>query len=125
MTLSDSVKSCLGKYATFQGRAPRSEYWWFVLFANLFVIFICIAFAAIGYVFGGMSGMSLAFIIGYVLSILMLFLPQLAVFVRRLHDTNHSGWWYFISLVPFGVFYLFILLLTDSDDENKYGLPIY
>lgn len=53
-------------------------------------------------------------------------MPYLSVLVRRLHDTNHSGWWYFISLIPLiGTIWLIILLATDSDEENKYGLPVY
>lgn len=85
-----------------------------------------IVFGFIGYLCGDVAGMMIAGYIGAFLSSLMLFLPMLSVFVRRLHDTNHSGWWYFIAFVPLidGI-WLLVLLLTDSDEENEYGLPVY
>ena len=126
MTFTDSIKSCIENYATFRGRASRSEYWWMVLFSNLFVLLMTIIFSVIGNAVGGLSGMVVATYIGFLISWLLIFLPMLAVMVRRLHDTNHSGWWYFIGLVPFiGGIWLLVLLLTGSDDENEYGLPSY
>lgn len=126
MTFIDSIKSCLDKYATFRGRAPRSEYWWFWTFYVLTEFVTMIVFGFIGYLCGDVAGMMIAGYIGVFLSSLMLFLPMLSVFVRRLHDTNHSGWWYFIAFVPLiGSIWLLVLLLTDSDEENEYGLPVY
>jgi uncharacterized membrane protein YhaH (DUF805 family) len=126
MTFIDSIKSCLDKYATFRGRAPRSEYWWFWTFYILTEFVTMIVFGFIGYLCGDVAGMMIAGYIGAFLSSLMLFLPMLSVFVRRLHDTNHSGWWYFIAFVPLiGGIWLLVLLLTDSDEENEYGLPVY
>ncbi len=126
MTFIDSIKSCLDKYATFRGRAPRSEYWWFWTFYVLTEFITMIVFGFIGYLCGDVAGMMIAGYIGAFLSSLMLFLPMLSVFVRRLHDTNHSGWWYFIAFVPLiGGIWLLVLLLTDSDEENEYGLPVY
>lgn len=126
MTFIDSIKSCLDKYATFRGRAPRSEYWWFWTFYVLTEFVTMIVFGFIGYLCGDVAGMMIAGYIGAFLSSLMLFLPMLSVFVRRLHDTNHSGWWYFIAFVPLiGGIWLLVLLLTDSDEENEYGFPVY
>lgn len=126
MSFVDSIKSCISKYATFKGRAPRSEYWWFILFGILVYITSGIIFSAIGFILGGVEGATVAWFIGYLLCGLMLFLPMLSVMVRRLHDTNHSGWWFFISWIPLiGGIWLLILMLTDSDEENEYGLPIY
>lgn len=126
MTFIDSIKSCLDKYATFRGRAPRSEYWWFWTFYVLTEFVTMIVFGFIGYLCGDVAGMMIAGYIGAFLSSLILFLPMLSVFVRRLHDTNHSGWWYFIAFVPLiGGIWLLVLLLTDSDEENEYGLPVY
>lgn len=126
MTFIDSIKSCLDKYATFRGRAPRSEYWWFWTFYVLTEFVTMIVFGFIGYLCGDVAGMMIAGYIGAFLSSLMLFLPMLSVFVRRLHDTNHSGWWYFIAFVPLiGGIWILVLLLTDSDEENEYGLPVY
>ena len=84
-----------------------------------------IVFGLIGYLCGKGIGMLIAGYIGAFLASLMLFLPMLSVFVRRLHDTNHSGWWYFIALTIVGGIWLLVLLLTDSDEENQYGLPVY
>ena len=125
MTFTDSIKSCLNKYATFRGRAPRSEYWGFWAFCILTEIAAMIVFGLIGYLCGKGIGMLIAGYIGVFLASLMLFLPMLSVFVRRLHDTNHSGWWYFIALTIVGGIWLLVLLLTDSDEENQYGLPVY
>ena len=126
MTFADSIKSCISKYATFRGRAPRSKYWWFYLFNILMQFVVAVVFAFIGYVFGDYVGMMLSVYIGLGLYSLMVFIPGLAVLVRRLHDTGRSGWWYFICLVPFiGWIWLLILLVTDSDEENQYGLPVY
>lgn len=125
MTFTDSIKSCLNKYATFRGRAPRSEYWGFWAFCILTEIVAMIVFGLIGYLCGKGIGMLIAGYIGAFLASLMLFLPMLSVFVRRLHDTNHSGWWYFIALTIVGGIWLLVLLLTDSDEENQYGLPVY
>ena len=125
MTFTDSIKSCLNKDATFRGRAPRSEYWGFWAFCILTEIAAMIVFGLIGYLCGKGIGMLIAGYIGAFLASLMLFLPMLSVFVRRLHDTNHSGWWYFIALTIVGGIWLLVLLLTDSDEENQYGLPVY
>lgn len=113
----DSYKKVVfEKYATFEGRATRSEYWWFAL-ANFLVSFVLglIGNLAIDPQFGGIG---LQFI--YMLLVLI---PGLAVGVRRLHDTNHSGWFLLVSLIPIiGPIWLLVLLCTGSDSgENKYG----
>lgn len=126
MTLFDSVKVCLNKYATFQGRAPRSEYWWFWLFCYLSQLVVAGAFCFIGYMFGNWATALFSAYGGALLWEVLMFLPSLAVLVRRLHDTNHSGWWVLLICIPiFGGIWLLILLLTGSDDENRYGLPVY
>lgn len=94
MGLRESVKTCLQQYATFSGRASRSEYWYWILFCCLlgFVtgIFDAILFPSVGK--GTGSGpLSLLVSLGTLL-------PSLGVAVRRLHDTNRSGWW---ILLPF------------------------
>ena len=91
MTFTDSIKSCLNKYATFRGRAPRSEYWWFWLFCVLISITITCTFAFIGYFCGEEKGMKVAVRVGVVVYYLMLFLPLLSVTVRRLHDVGSNG----------------------------------
>ena len=115
MTLSEAVKTCLvDKYATFSGRATRSEYWYLVLFGYLLAFII---------VFVGMSVESPELMIGLSTVLgLILFVPSLSVCVRRLHDTGRSGWWYLLILIPYvGGIALFIIFCLKSDDDNKYG----
>ena len=83
------------KYATFEGRATRSEYWWFTL-AN-WIVGMVISFVGSLFdpTYGGLALQGI-----YSLAVLI---PSLAVGVRRLHDTNHSGWWLFISLIPISI----------------------
>lgn len=114
MDFPTSISTCFSKYATFEGRASRSEYWWFSVFSVLAVV---ITF------FGSASalGIDTALIFYYVLSLLF-FLPSISVTVRRLHDTNHSGWNYWWAIVPFGGLYLFYLMCEPSDvGANNYG----
>ena len=89
MNFGDSIRTCLSKYATFQGRASRSEYWFFILFGVIALVVASIVDGILG------TGLAL-----YGLVALGLFLPQLAAGVRRLHDVNRSGWWMLIVLVP-------------------------
>lgn len=126
MTLSDSIKVCLDKYATMRGRAPRSEYWWFVFFNWLVFIVVAVIFGLIGLAINGYEGAIITICVGYPLVCLALLIPNICVIVRRLHDTGHSGFWYFITFVPLigGLWFLY-LMIKDSDDENEYGLPVY
>ena len=93
MTFVESIKSCLNGYVKFDGRAPRSEYWWFLVFIFLVdVVAACIDLSAS--TIYEKSGLVSA------LANLALFLPNLAVCVRRLHDLNKSGWWVLLSFIP-------------------------
>ncbi len=128
MSFGESIKTVLSKYADFSGRARRSEYWWFYL-ANLIVGNV-LYFATIGPAY--ISAISnndvsnFSFGIGgviYVLYALAVLLPSLAVSVRRLHDTNHSGWYLFMSLIPFvgWIFVLVALIQEGTQGPNNYG----
>lgn len=103
------------KYADFNGRATRKEYWMFVLF-NI-IISIAISFIG-GIIFSKTISSILSTV--YVLAVVI---PSLAVMVRRLHDTNHSGWWFFINLIPIvGFIIIFIFTVSDSQPvSNQYG----
>ena len=100
------------KYADFSGRARRSEYWYFVLFNMLAAIAATLVDQVIGYP------------VVYIAYLLAAFIPGLAVFVRRMHDTNRSGWWFLIAFVPLiGAIVLLVFLVQDSDaGANQYGL---
>ena len=107
----------LKKYAVFNGRARRKEYWFFFLFNILVSILLAAIDMAIGS-FNAEAGMGLLGGI-YALAVLI---PSIAVSVRRLHDTGRSGWWLLIALVPIiGVIVLVIFMLQDSKPENQYG----
>jgi len=108
----------LKQYAVFSGRAQRKEYWLFFLFNLIIEIVLMfidgtagLADTASGY--GPLSGL-------YTLAVL---LPGIAVSVRRLHDTTHSGWWLLIGLVPLvGAIVLLIFMVQDSEPyQNQYG----
>ncbi|MBP6282317.1 MAG: DUF805 domain-containing protein [Leptotrichiaceae bacterium] len=105
------------KYATFSGRATRSEYWYFSLIA----IIIVIVLAVIDGILGTYNEDTEIGLISGIFS-LVIFIPSLAIMVRRLHDTNRSGWWYFIILIPIiGAIALLVFLCIDSKEDNKYG----
>lgn len=105
MTLSESVKTCLGPkyFFKFQGRASRSEFWWFMLFIGLVNLVSGLLFA----LFPPMVGASLSLIVS-----LLLLPANLGVSVRRLHDRNLHGWW---LLLPLGS--LFVAILFGSQDN--------
>jgi len=108
----------LKKYATFSGRARRSEYWYFVLFNFIFMI------VAMG--LDNLLGTTVSVLpYGYFYFALALavLIPGLAVFVRRMHDIGKSGWWYFIAFIPLvGAIWLLVLCCTEGvSGDNEYG----
>jgi uncharacterized membrane protein YhaH (DUF805 family) len=98
MTPVDWAKRPLQKYADFTGRAPRPEFWWYVLGYVIASVVLMIVESALG--MNKMLGQ-----IGPLRALLALalLLPTLAVGARRLHDTNRSGWWQAIAFVPYGL----------------------
>lgn len=114
----EAVKTCFSKYATFDGRARRSEYWYFYLFNFLIMLVLLL----LGYFMADMSGFSVITILSSLYS-LAIIIPNLAVTCRRLHDTGKSGVWILIGFVPcVGTILLLIFLCTDSvQGDNEYG----
>ena len=106
------------KYAVFEGRAQRSEYWYFVLFYTL----IAIALAIVDSVTGSFNPSAGLGLLGGIFTLAML-IPSIAVSFRRLHDTDRSAWWLLIGLVPFiGVIVLLIFFALDSQPgTNRFG----
>ena len=101
----------LKKYADFKGRARRKEYWLFIL---LFSICYFIAFL--------IDVASGALIIFTTIVALGLLIPLISVAVRRLHDTDRSGWWYLLGFVPFANIVLLIFFFLDATPgENRFG----
>lgn len=106
MGFLDAVKSVFSQYATFTGRARRSEYWYFVLF-NFIVSSVL-----------GLTGVQILSAV-YCLATLI---PGLAVAVRRMHDIGKSGWFLLISFIPIiGAIWLLVLCCKDSQPDNQYG----
>ena len=114
MTFEESIKSAFSKYATFSGRARRSEYWYFVLaFSVLSTLFTVLDSAVDSSVFTWLNS---------VLS-LAVFLPNLALCWRRMHDIGKSGAWSLIVLIPFVgcIIYLVWACRDSQPGENQYG----
>ena len=112
------LKVVKDNYANFTGRARRQEYWMFVLFNLIFVIGV----AVVSGILTALTDVA-AFASLYVIYVLGIIIPSLAVAVRRLHDVGKSGWFYFISLIPLiGGIWLIILFATEGDKgPNSYG----
>lgn len=112
-TLVSAFMKCMNSYATFDGRARRSEYWYFLLAATLVNIILNVVGGVVGD--GGILGglWSLAILV-----------PGVAATVRRLHDTDRSGYWYFIALTGIGAFVLLYWAALKGDDlPNRFGPP--
>ncbi|MFT4715487.1 MAG: uncharacterized membrane protein YhaH (DUF805 family) [Paracoccaceae bacterium] len=117
MTFLESIKICFSKYVVWKGRASRSEYWWFALFSMLGSIALSIVDAATL----GLSENGSGLFSG--LFSLAMFLPSLSVMVRRFHDTDRSGWWFWLLLVPIVGWVIVIVFLATkgTDGDNSYG----
>jgi len=115
MGFGQAIATCFRKYAVFSGRASRSEYWFFVLFQTL--LYVVLIIADIAAFRGSMNVLS-------TLASLVLFLPGLAVLVRRLHDTDRSAWWILIPFVPIigSIWLIVILCKRGTDGANRYGM---
>ena len=126
MTFTQSIKSVFSKYAIFTGRASRSEFWYFTLFNIITSTLLFLLGIAIGAATGGSDGVPGGLIVGYILYIIYglgVLIPSLAVAVRRLHDTNNSGWLILLGLIPCvgGIVLLVFMILQGTNGENKYG----
>ncbi|GAB2463169.1 DUF805 domain-containing protein [Xylanimonas ulmi] len=128
MSLISAVTSVLRNYATFTGRARRSEYWWFALALGvvgsaLTVVLTGVAAKSIDLEAGTIgSGYFVAMVPLWICSLGVL-LPSLAVTVRRLHDTDRAGFWILITLVPIvGALVLLVILATPGQRApNRFG----
>ena len=109
MTFGESVSTCLKKYFVFEGRASRSEYWWFQLIVSPSYLISTILENEIGYFFLGIT--------------LFTLIPAISAGVRRLHDTNRSGFFLLISFIPFigGLVLLFFLIPEGTKGKNRFG----
>ncbi|ESU29037.1 aminopeptidase [Flavobacterium limnosediminis JC2902] len=108
----------LKKYAEFSGRARRKEYWMFLLFNMIFAVVAMILDNLFGIAFGNIGYGPL-----YIIYAIAMFIPGLAVGIRRLHDIGKSGWMTLIVFIPLiGPIWLLVLLVSEGDrGANKYG----
>ena len=107
----------LKKYTVFEGRARRKEYWIFALISALILIFLSLIDEMTGWKVWDDEG-----VLSLVYSIAV-FVPTLAVVVRRLHDTDRSGWWILIALIPLigAIVLLVFLILKGNEGDNRFG----
>jgi uncharacterized membrane protein YhaH (DUF805 family) len=111
VSFTEAISDAFSKYVKFTGRSSRSAYWWFYLFNILALV----AALAIDYALGTGG-------IIYALAAIALLLPNLAVAVRRLHDSGHSGWWLLIAIVPvIGAIVVLVFTLQGSEPPNQWG----
>lgn len=108
----------LKKYAVFSGRARRAEYWMYTLFN----IIISVALGILDLVLGTYNPEAGIGLLGGVYALAVL-VPSLAVSIRRLHDTNHSGWWLLIGIIPIiGAIVLIVFMVREGTrGSNQYG----
>lgn len=110
----------LKKYTVFNGRARRAEFWYFFLFSAIISIFLAVIDEFMGWNFE-MDGDEIGFL--STLYYIAVLLPYLAVIIRRLHDTDRSGWWVLIAFIPIvGVIVLLVfLILAGKHGDNRFG----
>lgn len=124
MGFTEAVRTVLGKYATFSGRAQRSEYWWWFLF-NFIVLNAChlidglVVAPFLGFpVFDSAAGTPISLVMT-----LVFLLPNLGVGIRRLHDLDRSGWWCLIAFIPLIgiIIILYWFVQKGTEGPNRFG----
>ena len=147
MTIMLSIKTCLGKYCTFTGRARRSEFWYYYLVVIIITIIFFIMLYAIfphiiirinfhnieteGEEIERLDGGHIAFLIIFFIIELVLCIPLITAGIRRLHDIGRSGFWILIQLIPILIFVLLYMWSLDSQigtnfygESPKYNMPL-
>ena len=105
MTFVESIKTCFSKYADLDGRASRSEFWWWVLF----VFLVSAATSVVSNIVSGLFSLGVL-------------LPNIAVAARRLHDTDRSGWLQLVALIPLiGWILMIYWCVQEGKDPNRFG----
>jgi len=104
MGFVDAVKSAFSNYANFNGRASRSEFWWFYLF--FVILYFLFGFVVMAMPKLGFLG----------LGFLALIVPFISLAARRMHDTDHSGWF---QLIP--IYSLYLAIIKGTDGPNRFG----
>lgn len=127
MGFSDAVRSGFNNYVNFSGRASRPAYWWWVLFGILVSLVAKVLDGLIGSTVYSTNQFGVETSTGAIASLagLALLLPSIAVLVRRLHDTDRSGWWYWLVIIPIigWLILLYFLVSSGTPGPNRYGSP--
>ena len=106
MTFLDSIETCFKKSFQIKGRASKSEFWWFTLFYFIAIFSLVVINETLAIIF------------------LLIILPaSICVTIRRLHDQGKSGFFYFISIIPYvgGLILLFMCAMDGTKGKNKFG----
>ena len=121
MTFIESIKTCFKKYITIKGRASRSEYWWFQAMFVPLTMFVVIMSEAEN--LENSSELILWFYLFCFIVVLVSIIPLITVTIRRFHDTNKSGWYFFLGLIPFvGSLIVTVMMIPEgTKGKNKYG----
>ena len=123
MGFGDAVRTCWKKYGDFDGRAVRSEFWWWVLFMVLVQFAAAIVLTIVLIIFQNLGFLQWLSVLIFMVIVLAFILPSIAVSVRRLHDRDPSGWFYLLGYVPFGGLVLFIFyVLPGTPGPNRYDV---
>ena len=123
MGFGDAVRTCWKKYGDFDGRAVRSEFWWWVLFMVLVQFAAAIVLTIVLIIFQNLGFLQWLSVLIFMVIVLAFILPSIAVSVRRLHDRDLSGWFYLLGFVPFGGLVLFIFyVLPGTPGPNRYAV---
>jgi len=113
MGFVDATKSFFSRYTDFSGRSSRSEYWWAFLAIMIGYVVIGVISALMGETIGSI-------LIG--IAVIAILIPSIAIAIRRLHDTDRSGWWYLLSLVPIVSLVLLIFYCQKgTSGPNRFG----
>ena len=126
MGFSEAIQSGFANYTNFSGRASRPAYWWWFLFTWIVSVvaqFLDRALRPGGYGYES-YGTTFVGILSAIVGLALL-LPSLAVMIRRLHDTDRSGWWWLIGIIPIigWLILIFFLASPGAPGENRYGSP--
>jgi len=122
MGFGEAVSTCWKKYGDFDGRAQRPEFWWWILFVTLLQIAASIVLTVLLVLFQNAGFLQWLGVMIFMIVVLAVILPSIAVSVRRLHDRDLSGWWYLLGFVPFGSIVLLVwYVLPGTPGPNRYG----
>lgn len=121
MGFGEAVRTCWKKYGDFDGRAGRAEFWWWVLFTAIVQTIAAVVLTVLLIVAQNFGFIQWLAVIIFMVVILALILPSIAVSVRRLHDRDLSGWWYLLGFVPLGSIVLFVwYVLPGTPAPNRF-----